>query len=92
MCIVRLPLNSATTKVQGLVEASFAIHGGNLFKSIPQLPKSIRNLTNVDLPTFKRKLDGYLSSIADEPQSPGYTDRRRAASNSLMHMIAACKQ
>ena len=89
MCVVRLPLNSASTKVQGLVEASFAIHGGNLFNA---LPKSIRNLSNVDLPTFKRKLDGYLSSIADEPQSPGYTDRRRAASNSLMHMIAACKQ
>ena len=89
MCVVRLPLNSASTKVQGLVGASFAIHGGNLSYA---LPKSIRNLTNVDLPTFKRKLDGYLSSIADEPQSPGYTDRRRAASNSLIHMIAACEQ
>ena len=89
MCVVRLPLNSASSKVQGLVEASFAIHGGNLFNT---LPKSIRNLTNVDLSIFKRKLDGYLSSIADEPQSPGYTNRRRAASNSLIHMIAACKQ
>ena len=87
MCVVPLPSKTASSKVKGLVEASFTVHGGNLFNT---LPKSIRNLTNVDLPTFKRKLDGYLSSIADEPQSPGYTDRRRAASNSLIHMIAAC--
>ena len=71
--------------MQGLIESSFSVHGGKLFNA---LPKSIRNLTNVDLPTFKRKLDGYLSTIADEPQSPGYTDRRRAESNSLLHMIA----
>ena len=42
--------------------------------------------------TFKKKLDGFLSSIADEPQSPGYTARRRAVSNSLTHMIPACTQ
>ena len=87
VCVVPRPLKTASTEVQGLVHASFAVHGGNLFNA---LPKPIRNLTNVDLPTFKRKLDGYLSSIADEPQSPGYTERRRAASNSLLHMIAAC--
>ena len=87
MCVVPPPLTTASAKVKGLVEASFTVHAGHLFNA---LPKSIRNLTNVDLPTFKRKLDGYLSSIADEPQSPGYTDRRRADSNSLIHMIAAC--
>ena len=87
MCVVSLPLKNAPAEVKRLVEASFTVHAGNLFNA---LPKSIRNLTNVDLSTFKKKLDGYLSSIADEPQSPGYTDRRRAASNSLIHMIAAC--
>ena len=66
-----------------LVEASLVVHGGNLFNT---LPKSIRNLTDVDLSTFKRSLDGYLSTVAYEPQSPGYTDRRRAESNSLVHI------
>ena len=89
VCVVPRPLRNASTKVQGLVDSSFSVHGGNLFNA---LPKSIRNLTNVDLPTFKRKLDGYLSSIPDEPQSPGYTDQRRAASNSLLHMVAACRK
>ena len=87
MCVVSLPLKNAPAEVKRLVEASFTVHAGNLFNA---LPKSIRNLTNVDLSTFKKKLDEYLSLIADEPQSPGYTDRRRAASNSLIHMIAAC--
>lgn len=87
VCVVPRPQNTASCKVQGLVEASLVVHGGNLFNT---LPKSIRNLTDVDLSTFKRRLDGYLSTVPDEPQSPGYTAHRRAASNSLIHMTGVC--
>ena len=78
------------TLSQGLVEASLVVHGGNPFNTIP---KYIRNLADdVDLSTIKRRLDGYLSTVvADEPQSPGYTDRRRAASKSLLHMTGVCR-
>ena len=86
--IPRISSNSPT-KVQTLLEGSFCINGGKLFNAIP---KSMRNLTDVDVTTFKKKLDEFLSSIADEPQSPGYTARRRADSNSLIHMIPACAQ
>ena len=76
------------TLSQGLVEASLVVHGGNPFNTIP---KYIRNLADdVDLSTIKRRLDGYLSTVADEPQYPGYTDRRRAASKSLLHMTGVC--
>ena len=82
------PSNNAPTYIKRLLEGSFCVNAVNLFNSIP---KSIRNLSNVDTLTFKRKLDGFLTTIADEPQCPGYTARRRAASNSLTHMITACK-
>ena len=82
------PSNNAPNHIKQIIEGSFSVNAGNLFNS---LPKSIRNLTNVDTPTFKRHLDGFLSTIADEPQCPGYTARRRAASNSLTHTITACK-
>ena len=88
VCVVPQPASSTPVKLRNLLDGSFCINGGNLFNS---LPKSIRNLTNVDTLTFKNKLDGFLATIADEPQCPGYTARRRAASNSLTHMIAVCK-
>ena len=34
-----------------------------------------------------KKLDEFLANIPDEPQSPGYTDTRRAVSNSLLDMV-----
>ena len=63
-----LSLGTASAKVQGLVDASFTVHVRNLLNA---LPKSIGNLKDVDLSTSKNKLDGYLSSVANEPQSPG---------------------
>ena len=89
LCVVPHISTSIPTKVQRLLEGSFCIHGAKLFNTIP---KSIRNLTDVDVLSFKKKLDEFLASIADEPQSPGYTARRRAESNSLTHMIPACTQ
>ena len=89
LCEIPHISSNAPAKVQQLIEGSFCVNGGKLFNAIP---KSIRNLTDVDVLTFKKKLDVFLSSIADEPQSPGYTARRRADSNSLIHMISVCTQ
>ena len=77
---------SLTGKIQKLHDGCFSVNGPNLFNS---LPKNIRALTNISVDEFKKKLDGFLSTVADEPQSPGYTASRRAASNSLIHMIYA---
>ena len=70
-------------------EGTFSVNGSKLFNI---LPPSIRNLRNVGVETFKRKLDEFLATIPDEPQSPGYTLFRRADTNSLLHMVPALKQ
>ena len=64
-------------------EGSFTVNGPRLFNSIP---KSIRNLKGVPLSNFKRALDAYLTQVPDEPQLPGYTERRRANTNELFEM------
>ena len=87
-CVVPKLSNTLPSDVQRLKEGSFCVNGAKLFNS---LPKSIRNLTCIDLATFKQKLDGFLSNVKDEPQCPGYTASRRAPSNSLIHMIPACR-
>ena len=50
------------------------------------LPARIRNMTGCSVDCFKRKLDGYLNTVPDEPQIPGYTAQRRAETNSLIDM------
>ena len=80
--------SNVSNKLQSLRDSSFCVNGPNLFNA---LPSHIRNMTNVGLPTFKAALDKYLKTVADEPLSKGYTACRRAASNSLIHMIPACR-
>ena len=41
---------------------------------------------NCSSESFKKALDTFLKTIPVEPQIPGYTCMRRAASNSLIHM------
>ena len=86
-CIVPKPITTASTEIQQLKEGSFCVNGAKLFNS---LPNTLRNLKDVDLSFFKRKLNQFLSTVADEPQCRGYTAGRRAASNSLLQMIPAC--
>ena len=87
-CVVPKPTTTASAEIQRLKEGSFCVNGPKLFNS---LPKSLRNLKDVDLSTFKGKLDQFLWTVADEPQCPGYTAGRRAESNSLIQMIPACR-
>jgi ribonuclease P/MRP protein subunit RPP40 len=88
-CVVPPVSSALTSRVGSLREGSLSIHGSRLFNILPQ---HIRNMTNVELPEFKRKLDEFLATVPDEPQSPGYTDIRRAESNSLLHMIQTLGQ
>ena len=62
---------------------SVTIDGPRLFNS---LPMHIRDLRGVSLAKFKRALDAYLVTIADEPLLPGYTACRRTNSNSIHNM------
>ena len=86
LCVVPSVSKTSSHRLQSLREGSFCVNGPQLFNILPQ---DIRNLTNVGIPTFKKKLDEFLATIADEPQSPGYTASRRADSNSLLHMMPA---
>ena len=83
-CVIPAVSNAQSSRVGTLREESFSVHGSRLFNILPQ---EIRNLTNIEVPVFKKKLDEFLATIPDEPQCPGYTDIRRAESNSLIHMV-----
>ena len=83
-CVVPPISNAVSSRIRTLREGSFAVHGSRLFNVLPQY---LRNMTNVELPEFKKKLDEFLATVPDEPQSPGYTEIRRAESNSLLHMV-----
>ena len=41
---------------------------------------------------FKKALDDFLAVIPDEPRIPGYTKFCRAASNSIVDMLEACRE
>ena len=88
LCHVPSRNTTATSKLQTLRDTTFCVNGPQLFNV---LPSRIRNMTKVGLPKFKAELDKFLKTVADEPLSKGYTAGRRAASNSLLHMIPASR-
>ena len=74
--------------IQTMRENSFQINGAKLFNS---LPSKIRNIKR-DLEEFKEALDGYLSTIPDQPRMgslvPAATDQLTGRqSNSLLAWI-----
>ena len=83
-CVVPPISRSSSSRVRSLREGTFSVNGAQLFNI---LPEHIRNLTNVELSVFKEKLDKFLRTIPDQPQSPGYVGSRQAESNSLLHMV-----
>ena len=89
LCVIPSVSKTASARVQTLREGSLCVNGPKLFNI---LPPSIRNITNVGVDTFKKKLDEFLAAIPDEPQSPGYTSSRRADTNSLVDMVPTIKQ
>ena len=86
-CVVPPIATAAKNRLQRLRERSFCVKGPMLFNS---LPSYLRNMTGVSHIEFKKELDKFLLTIADEPLTCGYTARRRTESNSLLHMIPVC--
>ena len=76
MCVINH--NTSTQR-----EGSLTINGPKLFNS---LPKHVRDLKGISIAKFKRALDSHLKHIPDEPQIPGYTECRRANTNSITLM------
>ena len=73
---------TASPLVRRAKEASLPVKGAKMFNL---LPSEIRNITADKVDVFKKKLDLYLNSIADEPTIPGR--QRAAATNSLLDQI-----
>ena len=85
MCLLP-PLNNKSPKgVQTLKENSFSVHGPKLFN---ELTPEIRNF-NGSMEAFKSRLDGFLSTIKDEPYDP--VEPLTAASNSLKDQIMSLR-
>ena len=82
-CLVPLVNSRGSRHFQTVRYNSFGVKGPRLFNT---LPKDVRNLTGCSVETFKRSVDKYLSTVPDEPQIRGYTENRRAETNSLIHM------
>ena len=89
LCLVPPVAKSTSNKLQRLREGSFCVDGPRLFNS---LPSSLRNLTGVCHTDFKKELDKFLLTVADEPLVSGYTACRKAESNSLLHMIPVSRK
>ena len=70
--------------IQTMHYSSLPIHGARLFD---KLTKSIIEMTFCNVQKFKSKLDEFIRKIPDEPQIPGYTNCRRANTNSLIDMV-----
>ena len=87
MCVIPPVSTSSKNKLQRLREGSFCVNGPRLFNA---LPSHLRNLTGISHQDFKKELDKFLWTVADEPLVSGYTAQRRADSNSLQHMIPVC--
>ena len=78
--------NSPSTVMKAR-EASLQVKGARLFNLIP---RDLRDKKNVTVDVFKSGLDAWLSTIPDQPTSPG---RQRAAiTNSLIDQVVANHQ
>ena len=73
---------SAPTKVSQARERSLGVHGPRLFNL---LPRHLRNENSGDFALFKNHLDIFLSTVPDQPTTPGLG--RAAVSNSLLEQI-----
>ena len=86
LCILPKPAKQhiCSAKINTIRENSFCVQGPKLFNA---LPREIRNITEVQVDTFKHHLDKLLTTIPDQPGIPGYAGYRAAATNSLLQQI-----
>ena len=76
---------SSPAQVRNARENSLAVHGARIFNL---LPMNLRNENSGDFALFKNNLDIFLSTILDQPTTPGLG--RQAATNSLLDQIPHC--
>ena len=69
LCKIPTLNTKSSRKIQTIKENTLPIRGPKLFNTIP---KELRNITEVNTLTFKRKLDTYLYTLRDEPPIDGY--------------------
>ena len=85
LCAVRQVPQKVPTSVRRASEASLAVHRARMFNLLPRDVRDVALTSTKSVLPFKRKLDGYLSTIPDQPT---IQSRRRAAnSNSLLDQI-----
>ena len=82
MAVPKTIIKNIPAKVRRMRESSFGVRGPLLFNL---LPKNLRNENSGDLLLFKNHLDIFLSTIPDQPTTPGLI--RAANSNSLLDQI-----
>ena len=58
--------------VSNFTESTFQVQASKLYNS---LPKDLHNLTKCEVGDFKAQLDASLSTLYDEPPSPGHIPR-----------------
>ena len=75
-------VNGVPTNVRQAKENSLRVKGCRLFNLLPAV---LRNANHRDILMFKNNLDHFLSSIPDQPTTPGLT--RAADTNSLLHQV-----
>ena len=73
----------APAAVRQARESSLAVHGARLFNIMPQ---HIRSISTGSVEQFKYELDGWLSTVPDQPTIP--TRQRAAKTNSILDQAA----
>ena len=84
-CLLPSTSSRVPRRMQSFRDGTLSVNGARLFNV---LPVKLRNMRGVSISVFKNELDKFLNTVPDEPQCCGYTASRKAASNSLLHMVA----
>ena len=82
-CLIPHVRTVAPTRIQSIRFASLSVNGPRLFNS---MPKSIRNITDCSVDSFKAALDKHLASVPDEPRVRSLIPYCSRSSNSLLEM------
>ena len=81
-CVIPPLSTNSSSKLKTIVDHSFAVRAAKLFNVLPKIIRSSESSTS----SFKASLDSFLSSVRDQPLTPGY--HQPAASNSLLDQVA----
>ena len=84
-CVPHSVPTGVPTKVRRARESTLGVLGAKLFNI---LPSHLRNENSGDFALFKNHLDIFLSTVPDQPTTPGLS--RAAASNSLLDQVPLC--